>query len=293
MSLAEKILKYDDHIQDMDYIQALFAEHPVSAVLDSLHTLLNGQAEPHIDQYGSSDVQSAGLFIRDVILLVPESISGDFRAQLFASPVTADLERLLFSDDYDDRHSAAYALGKIGSTNSIPALHQAFDHFLNDDPLILPDLIFEIRWLQGQIDRTLVVDEPLIDAMVANSHFLVRWSALDVIDRHGCHSDQTRTKLNYLERLRHDENPWLRAEAEYNYQDCLYQERTHNLPKLERRAQHKLHKVEMAPLKPKIDFFGIKIGFLNYLSQNGSQRSFQLVDLEQFFKKLVQETSRA
>jgi len=56
MSLAEKILKYDDHIQDMDYIQALFAEHPVSAVLDSLHTLLNGQAEPHIDQYGSSDV---------------------------------------------------------------------------------------------------------------------------------------------------------------------------------------------------------------------------------------------
>ena len=113
MILAEKIMKYGDHIQDMDYVQALFTEYPVRAMLDTLHTLLNGQAEPHIDQYGSSDVQSAGLFIRDVILLVPESISGDFRTQLFASPIIADLERLLFSDDYHDRHSAVYALEPV------------------------------------------------------------------------------------------------------------------------------------------------------------------------------------
>jgi hypothetical protein len=236
-------------------------------------------------------VEQTCRFIRDLVLIAPKhGIGSAFREAFRTSAIVPELERIVLAGGYFIRGSAIYTLGKTGCTGSLPTLGRAFHLLLEHDPLVLPELILEMGWLEGILvyeKSSALVDAmtasescatrgrdgcPLIDAMTASAFYTTRWAAIHILGEWG-----QSASLNQIERLRSDEHVLVSKEAEYVYRRFLFEERSSRLSKPERKQQRK----EVELYKPHASFFAMRLQFVRHLV-TCHQAAYSIEDLDRF-----------
>lgn len=159
-----------------------------------------------------------------------------------------------------------------------------FERLKDTDPIGLPGLVFEMRWLRGEEDWN------LFDQLLLSSHALIRWAVVEMVGYRNLGRypfdlpEQVRAfnqVKEYLEKLRTDKDARVRQEAEYAFQNLHFWPRAIALLKLERRALRK----EIERFKPSLTFAEVSIRFCNFLSAN-NKISYPLTGLEQFVDEL-------
>ena len=216
MTIQEKIENYIDYLQDLDYIDAILTSTEPDTLFDLItEMLLSGN---------SSRIFWTSLFIRDVVNIASSKSNHAkrFYEELPRSKVAHALNKNVFADVFSVRHNAVYTIGKIGLESSIPVLRTRFTYSLDHDPLLLPGLVFELRWL-GDLDQW-----ELIEQMALNPYAMTRWAVLSTylfqsFLRAVEEEDAlfALNQLHYLEMLRTDHHPLVRQEAEYKTRQYL------------------------------------------------------------------------
>ncbi|KAB8141258.1 hypothetical protein F8S13_19370 [Chloroflexia bacterium SDU3-3] len=258
------ILGYINHLEDPAYLARLLDMAPMPALVEQLGALLRSGDAEH--------VAAACLIIRDLTPVVPRHELGSaFRAAFASSPLVAALEELVLTGDRATRAEAIYTLGKTGCVASAAALRRAFDALYEADPLVLPRLVGEIWWLEGQHDWA------LIDTMVASRSYATRWAALAALSTWSGNTAFQAERQRRYAALRQDAHPLVRAEADFAYQELLLEQRLPSLPLRERRAQ----RAALERDRPRITFADMGHRFSAYLHAR-RQGSYTLEMLSQF-----------
>jgi hypothetical protein len=218
-------------------------------------------------------IRDACLIIRDGALMASNPEQGWFRAALREYGVVKQLEENLFTDNHFTRGVTVYTLGKIGSTESISALRLAFTTYRDTDPLLVPELIFEMSWLG--VDKW-----ELIDRAGESPVYATRWSTVDAIKQHESGRVGKAKQVERLTRLIQDENHLVSDEARYAYAE-LGGTPTPKLP----RPAGTIRQGESALHLPSLLFWDCAIRFSNYLSQS-EWHTYTVRELEDFIAKL-------
>ncbi len=265
--ITEKILQYLNHLQDNDFIAEVVTLKSLTELCDVINALLRSEDEEVISL--------TCLFIRDLIQFNRDHPScKEFVKKYPQSSVVKTVEQLLFSTSHFVRRHAIYTLGKTCSYNSVEALNRAFVEFRDTDPLMLPWLIREMKWLGAENLWE------LIESMMGSSSFMTRWAVLEEIEySYGDAQDKLCGRVcQYLERLRQDLNTYVRQEAEYKYRLLRLRSEIDNLPKADRKKRRRALEREYKPL---MHFSGISIAFTYQLSTKGLEQ-YSVAELEAF-----------
>lgn len=224
-------------------------------------------------------ISEALIFIRDVVLGTRLPLAEAFAAKLYTSSVLSAIEHLVFCNNHFTRGLAVYTLGKIYSYNSLEILWQAFQRFKESDPLLIPKIAFEIAWLEKNNDRYWW---NLINEAYQNQSYLTRWSVVDIFYHNGMGDAGYLQKIApYFDALRHDENQFVRAEAEFVYQDLVFFLKSKRWSK----SRKQVRSQEIDQLEPKLTFTTLETRFHNHLCSS-EHRDYRLEQLEQFVEQL-------
>ncbi len=275
MTLEDRILGYIDHLNNAPYLDSILADRPTPELLRLLARMLRS--------HEAQDVIWTCLVIRDLINFGPRNAHGEAFRDLFPeSEAVQQLERLILDGRFFVRANAIYALGKIGSTRSLPAMHQAFDVLLERDPVLLPGLAEEIWWLEEHTTWSLV------ERMVEHTYFAVRWAVFGMgLWVHGVPYEEPLRSIHSrsFERLRRDPSELVRAEAEFHFQTWAFEQSKANLSREEKRQQSR----EVEHLRPQLSFESIRIMMSNRLHiQNIAD--YSVADLEAFISAQVAQS---
>jgi hypothetical protein len=203
MELTQRILDYWGESEDLD-------ELAIAVTVDDLFTAL-------VELLQSSDptVQSQALFFtRDFAIWQTNEVRRTIREKQYpGSIVVKAVETLLFSNNHFLRQQTGYALGKICSYSSVPVMIEAFHHWRDRDPLMLPFFVGELGWLGAENFHDLV------GQMISSPSFTTRWAAIDCLARSGGARRQQQSRFDLL---RNDQNYLVRQEAEHAYRVHLF-----------------------------------------------------------------------
>ena len=274
MNLIEKIRSYRLGVLDGSAAEGLLTTLPMPLLCATLSTILKAEDGPLIDD--------ACLVIRDCALLTSSPDREAFQVGLAGSGIIQQLEANLLSHDHITRSTSVYTLGKLCSQPSLPALQTAFAAWRDRDPLLVPQLVFEMAWLGA--DKW-----DLLDLVLDSPVYPTRWSAIEClgggIETAGDAEKYDPRKLHHLQMLQRDENGLVRDEANY-YFEIL----TADIPRDISRGERKIRTKAIHAQKPQVTFAKCCIQFGNYLSQSG-QRTYSLEQLLEFIDHLtVQQT---
>lgn len=274
MTIQEKISNYLDHFEDAEYVDSILKSMELEAVFDAIVAMLRSGQGKHIND--------AHLFIRDVILLIHTKETEVFKEEFYTSKIVEALNENVFANQHFVRSSAIYTIGKVWLKSSIDTLLRAFDHYLISDPVLLPELLFEIGWLgdRQNWDR--------IERMVRSDSYLTRWAALH--DYSGLSGfirlPQTQEEIQhserqkyYLEILKQDNHPLIRADAEYKLRAFDY----HQMIFSNKADQRKARKILDASA-PVFDFDDISRDFFRLRFPNDQE--YTVSELEDFVAHL-------
>ncbi|MBD2078830.1 HEAT repeat domain-containing protein [Leptolyngbya sp. FACHB-17] len=265
--ITGKILQYLNHLQDNDFIAEVITSKPLTELCDIINTLLRSKDE--------EVVSLACLFIRDLIQLNRDHPScKEFAEKYPQSSIVKTVEQLLFSTSHFIRRHAIYTLGKTCSYNSVGALNRAFIELRDTDPLMLPWLIGEMRWLGAENPWELV------ESMMASSSFMTRWAVLENLEYsyRDVQDELYERVCQYLERLRQDLNTYVRQETEYKYQLLRFRSEMDKLPKADRKKRRRALEHEY---NPSLHFSSISSAFTYHLSTKGLEQ-YSVDELEAF-----------
>jgi|GEM_PF-3017734 len=195
------IASYLDHIQDEAYIKAALARHGAAALVDAAVRLVRSLETERFDD--------AVLFIRDVSIgLFQQEITLAFRAQLPGSGLFDALDRCLRAPAFHIRSQAAYTFGKLSYPDHADRLIRVLEERRDTDPLLTPQLLFEIRWLRWDDEAHWRRIQWLAEA----PEDVCRWAALQAIeDTTPCPPGIPIDAL--LATLQYDRFDYIRAEA--------------------------------------------------------------------------------
>ncbi|KRB30449.1 MULTISPECIES: hypothetical protein [unclassified Acidovorax] len=195
------IASYLDHIQDEAYIEAALARHGAAALVDAAVRLVRSLETERFDD--------AVLFIRDVSIgLFQQEITLAFRALLPGSGLFDALDRCLRAPAFHIRSQAAYTFGKLSYPDSADRLIRVLEERRDTDPLLAPQLLFEIRWLRWDDEAHWRRIQWLAEA----PEDVCRWAALQAIeDTASCPPGTPIDAL--LAALQNDRFDYIRAEA--------------------------------------------------------------------------------
>lgn len=267
------ILDYIGGLEDFTYLEAALSPYDAPQLVEGIVSLLR---DPDQDV-----VWQACAFICDLILVAPKRGRWlAFRESFVASPIVPTLEDLLLANNHFIRDHAIYTLGKTYSTGSVPALHQVFRSLRDRDPISLPNLIFELKWLGFEVHMLW----SLVDSMATSRQFTTRWAALAVLEKHaiGVEPDLGDVVEQCFERLCRDRHPLVKAEAGYRYQQWLLRQQSSTLAKADLRRQYK----EIKSSEPAILFRDVEIQFNGYLGLH-RLTDYSIADLEQFIAQMM------
>ena len=259
------IADYIDHLGDPGYFATVISSTGEQGLIDALARIIRSDDDERVNQ--------ACLFIRDLILIAPKHGVGlAFRDRYYASPIIDELERALIADNHFIRKHAIYTLGKTGSTRSITEMYRAFDLLSERDPVILPRLVGEIWWLEQDKKNW-----SMIDRMTGGTHYTTRWASLQAIAPYSRFEGLQEVMLRCIECLRADDEPLVRAEAEYRYREIALAGVSPELSK----AEYKRRRRELDRSRPEVCFQDIELWFVHFLIAH-HMVSYSLGDLEQF-----------
>jgi rubredoxin len=191
---------------------------------------------------------------------------------MVSAGVVAALEQNVFRRNHFVRDNAIYTLAKLGSVASVPALHRAFSRYRDSDPILLPNLVFELRWLGKKM-------WPLVEEMLSASHFSTRWATIRFLAE-GCwpsHADDFDRYKASLQSLANESNALLVAEASYELKKLTCYNETRIVEKYEKRKLRK----QVRKLQPATTFEQIRISFRNHLCRTGKE-DYDITELERF-----------
>jgi hypothetical protein len=203
MELAEKILNYNFETDELDEVGEMASADELFAVLNQL--LESGTEEQIINALG---------FIRDFMIMSVSPERKDIRDRYPESSLVKTIENLLFSPNHYVRNGAIYTLGKTCSYSSVNTITEAFYHFRDSDPILLPKLLGELGWLRGE------TWEECSLSMLESPSYLTHWAAIPMLSRFIDLYNHARYhfKAQQFDRLRNHDNILVRQEAEYEYQ---------------------------------------------------------------------------
>lgn len=273
-TLRSSVTHYFDHIRDMPWMESLFAEHGVAAVLLECADVLAGQK---VDE-----VHEVTTFLRDVGIggIVNDELVTSIR-KLMPNSVLPVLRPLLRAPALQVRMEAIYTIGKLTFPSEAEALVDVFPAYLDKDPFCLARLLLELGWL-GDRDGV----HACMERIIAHDSYLVRWSALGYLAIWSPSSGpELQSKTQWLGTLSVD--PALRVAGEARHQlaelelDVAESEVESPSPEW-RQKRLALEKVE-----PAIMFSTLEIAFLNEMTRTG-RADYTLEELAAFVDALEQ-----
>lgn len=264
------VLNYYKHLMNREYVEGVLTSAPMEEIYQQLaDMLLSGERE---------NIFEACLFVQDVRLTIKGEVAEKFSDAVYDSPIINAFEHLtLNSPSHWVRRRVIYALGKIGATRSLPVLIDTFYKFWETDPLLLPSLMGEIRWLRSDSSPILAMDA------AHNWSYLTRWTAIDDIRRF-CDEPDSPEKI-CLDRLADDEMEVIRQEARYWIEEQRIHREVYTLPKKERKAFWK----SLAKFEPRLSFDTATTRFHLYLSQQNSPEDYHVMELAKFVDGLLSD----
>jgi hypothetical protein len=177
------------------------------------------------------------------------------------------LRDLLYHNNGNVRSNTIYTVGKLWFRRKEKLLREAFPHYLLTDPINLPGLLAELRWLSGHWDWTLlgqIADAP---------HYLQRWSLCSTCYEIGGEDPESTTRfLALYDRLSEDSHPLVAVNAA---------QRSKAIHKLLEGDFRKAGTKSALPVVPSLDFDGLTIRFSH------ARQVYTLGQLDQFTRALV------
>jgi hypothetical protein len=272
MELTQRILDYDKHLSEGEYLDELAGSVAVNDLFAATVELLH-----------SSDVETLSItlgFVQDLIIWSPGEEREAAKAAYPESIVVKAIEALLWSAHHRIRKQAGYTLGKTCSYSSVPAMIEAFHQWRDRDPLMLPFFMGELAWLGAENFHDLVGE------MISSACFTTRWAAVDCLSRFGGPRRQQQQRWDYLRLDRHE---LVRQEAAYEYRVYLFRVRGgkefHSAPSFEVTTERQVIDQQY---EPAVTFTAIKGAFENHLSKN-NLTDYTIGQLETFIENYVAE----
>jgi hypothetical protein len=262
MDLRERIIRYQEHIVDgVEYLRSLIALNNLDHLFDVLTEIIGSE--------NREDVFFAMLFVQDAVLFKANEA---FIAHVYQSRVIRAIEENLFKSDHNIRDNSIHTLGKLCAVKSVPVLQKTLETYKESDPLMLPGLVFEIRWLTKEDSRILI--KPLI----TSQYYFTRWAALEIIfrTRYDTEGEQFEHKRCDIRTFLQDSNEFIRTEADYIHKQLTWITGV-DIPESEKRRKRK----ELRAFEPKITFAHLKTSFCNYMHRNNIA-DYSLSELEKF-----------
>jgi hypothetical protein len=206
MELMQRILGYSFETDELNEVGEMTSAEELFSVLN------------HLLQSNDPDQVSITLtFIRDFMIMNRSLEREEISDRYPESSLVQMIEELLFCPNHFTRKSAVYTLGKTCSYNSVSVITQAFHHFRDRDPILLPRLLGELGWLGGESFDDCVM------SMAESPLYITRWASIPMLSQFGdLHNDTMyQRKSERFQQFRHDENSLIRQEAEYAYQEQI------------------------------------------------------------------------
>lgn len=255
--LRSQILNYLDFLQDREYWNAIGLGYSAEELNTALLGLLHAES--------TDVVSSTCLFIRDLVQFAP-AFQDEPRSSLpfDYSQLVPSLENLVRSPDLWKRKNTVYTLGKICSASSVPFLREVFEATKENDPLLLPDLAFEIAWLSGLKHEAI---DWLVTQCLASQSYLTRWVTLEILSPGATKpgNECWKWKYNVLSQLIDDDAESVRANARFLRDEMDFEA---SLPNIKTRAEKRRQRKELEARRPE-NFNGISIEFLNNMYARG------------------------
>jgi hypothetical protein len=242
-------------------VESILAHHPLENVFQEIESILR--------KSGPEAVARTLCFIRDANLY-QHPFRDAFQEKLATSRIWEALRDLLHSSDFGVRNNAIYTIGKLTNRERAYLLVDAFPFYLENDPINLPKLLFELVWLTNEWNWTLV--ERIADAQ----HYLVRWSLCQVLDDSGGSTETLSRFLGILAKLKCDSHPFVAAEANLRFERVNVKLG----PKLEK-AEWRKEVKRISSLQPKITFESAAMQFMR------NRSDYSLDDFDRFVTGLV------
>ena len=271
MGVREQIRKFRTGIDDWNMAQSIFE----AASMPEIFLTLSAMLEEDL-QYGNneSEFYIAIDFIQDVGLSAPNAIKRPFRRYFTRSRLLKRMRALLFSDKRTVRERVRYALDKLTLKSNGIYFEKALYQFYESDPLWTDGLLFGLAWIRHGLN---------LDVIMRHPHYLVRWP---VLHRHEHIHDPNNIvrKKQELDFYLHDENRWIRAEAEHICREMIFDEEEPMMTEQESEQRRK----EIDKLMPKVEWWLISLKFENFLSA-AMRDSYTLEELDAFVQDLAKE----
>ena len=195
------IASYLDHVQDEAYVDAALKHHSPAALVDAAVRLVQGTETEGFDD--------AALFIRHVSTgLFRQETTLAFREHLPGSGLFDALDRCLRAPSFHLRTQAANTFGKLCYPENADRLIRVLEERRDIDPLLTPQLLFEIRWLRHDNDA----HWRRIQWLTQAPEGICRWAALQAIEDTAPYPPASPVD-GLLAKLQHDSFDYVRAEA--------------------------------------------------------------------------------
>lgn len=266
-ALQAQIEQYVDQVEEESYWRSILSEFSVIELVRTLVLMLEDESD--------QAVSAACLFIRDLVLLAPEEgARRPFLECFHESDIVTKLEALLYSPSLFKREAATYTLGKTCCRESVGIMKDVLLGVKDTDPLLVPVLAFEIRWLEREGFLEWVVEH-----LLQSPSRMTRWATLDVLNSVSLDAEDEGWKLKYLalESLCSDSDLNVRECARFQ-RDEMELERS--LAAIDNRREKRRLRRQLEERRP--EFFElIALRFRNEMHQAGKS-SYSAGDLEAF-----------
>lgn len=274
--LVRGIVRTLDHIADDDYLGYLERVVRLAPLPELFRTLSRMIGRRRVAR------DPALFFLQDCLVMLPEPLTGELRAQLFGSALDREIRALLLTpDDHNLRARIGYFLGKTVAPGAEENLSEAVLAFAEKDPLVLSRWLFELRWLLQARAETVL--DPLLADLAGRSLYLTRWAVVSFYRSFTVPSGET-LPASHLDRLRglaQDPVEVVREEAAFRLLQLELVGDSPGLSKDERRQRRR----EIKQARMRTEFEIVEIRFSNLLSMS-RRRDYTVAELLEFVQTL-------
>lgn len=270
----EIVGNYIAYLDDVTYLNAAIAKYGIQTLAKAAVNLL--------DDLDEESVLGVLPFIRDVSIGVfPPDTTHSFRDAWPNVGLFEALDRCLTAPNFQIRSQAVYTFGKLGFMESQERLSRLFDERKDVDPLLVPSLMFELRWFTCQNQKGYW---ERISALAKSPESLTRWAALGCLeDSHSRFNRPLVQAEELLTQLEQDSCPYVQKEAAYLHAQWRWRIQHRRLKKSERKAQEALleqKQQRIKALEPALNFWFLRVRF----SQHYRNADYTIQDVLDFLK---------
>ncbi len=266
-ALQPQIEQYVEHLGEECYWRSMLTAFSAIELMQTLVLMLKDESD--------QAVSAACLFIRDLVLSAPEEgARRPFLDRFHESDIVTTLETLLSSPSLFKREAAVYTLGKTCCRESVGRMKDVMLEIKDTDPVLLPSLASEIRWLEKEGFLGWVVEH-----LLQSPSRMTRWATLDILNFVSPEAEDDGWGLKYqaLESLCNDADLNVKECARFQKDEMEFER---SLPEIGSRTEKRRLRKQLEKRRPQFFEF-IALRFRNEMYQSGKS-CYSAGDLETF-----------